>query len=223
MATKKREGKSKINIAIAEDHNVVLDGYASLLKGHPRINILFNSNNGKELIRQLKVKKPDIVLLDIEMPVMGGKAALEVLKKRFPKIKVIVISSYFHNSFVIDFINNGASGFLPKECNFKDIEQSIIKVAEKGSHYNNVVAEIMERAKAEDLLKGSGIDVNDLFTKTELRIIKLLCEEKTSIDIGSALSMTKRTVDWYRQKIMQKAKCSSFSALIIFAVTNKLN
>ena len=132
--------KKPIHIAIVDDHVIVRQGLISLLAEYEEVNILFDANNGKELMDNLKSSKPDIVLLDIAMPIMNGKEALEKMQLKYPKIKVIVMSQYFHDEYIIEFIKAGASAFLPKNCDIDKLLDAINYVFEHGYYYDNRTA-----------------------------------------------------------------------------------
>src|SRR5258708_1255967 len=111
-----KKKKKKIKIIIADDHAIVRNGYRSILEERSDYKIIGEAGNGKELLEILKKSRPDIVLLDIEMPVMDGFKAHEELRKKYPSIKVIIVSIHFEDSFVSHFFLNGASGYLSKDC-----------------------------------------------------------------------------------------------------------
>jgi DNA-binding NarL/FixJ family response regulator len=214
--------KRKINIAIAEDHDLVLDGYAALLKNHPKLKVLILALNGKELVQQMANKKPDIILLDIEMPVMDGRETLRQVKKKYPATKIIVVTSHYHQSFMIDFIKNGACAFVPKNCKFAELEKTILKVNKDGVYFNEDVTKVLAKSLAE---QNSGIEnplLKGQFTKTELKIVKLLCEQNTIKQTADAMLIEPKVVEWYLQKIFRKTNCKNLTALLIFSVENGL-
>jgi DNA-binding NarL/FixJ family response regulator len=135
--------KKRIHLGIADDHLVLRQGLISLLKEYEHLNIVLSVNNGKELMEELKKTKPDIILLDIEMPLMNGREALEKITIQYPKIKVIMISQYFTDAYIIEFIKNGACGFLPKNCDIEKIVDAIQLVHENGEYYDNKVSSAM--------------------------------------------------------------------------------
>lgn len=107
---------SEISLAIADDHHIFKQGVASLIKFTPDINLVLNSNNGKELLESIKIKQPDVVLLDLKMPVMDGLTALPILKEKYPKVKVIILSLIDDHSTIKKALKNGADAFLSKNA-----------------------------------------------------------------------------------------------------------
>ena len=110
--------KKPIRIAIAEDHDLVRQGMVALLKEEGDINLVFDVCNGFELLNQLKKQKVDIVLLDLEMPVVNGHQALKIITERHMDVQVIIISMHYSDAFISECITMGAKGFLPKNCDF---------------------------------------------------------------------------------------------------------
>lgn len=212
-----------INIGIAEDHDLVREGLVLLLKDQKGINVLFAASNGQELIEQIKITKPNIILLDLEMPIMSGKEALEKIKLRFPKIKVIIVSAFFQDSLIIEYVKRGVHGFLAKNCKIEMLVDTIRKVDEQGKYFDSRVSMIIanELAEPKSSITGSELLENDLNEK-ERTIIKLICQHKTSEEIAVILLLSKKTIDYHRGKIMRKTNSSNVAALITYALQQKI-
>jgi DNA-binding NarL/FixJ family response regulator len=211
-----------INLAIVDDHSLFRDGLIVLLKEFDNINIVFDVSNGKELLAELKLKKPDVILLDIEMPVMNGKEALYKINLKYSKIKVIMMSSHFNDDYIFEFIKNGACAFLPKNCDIEIILKAINSVFELGYYYDDKVSNAIA-----SLLKKSPSSINEVvadsdFTKREIEIIKLICDKKSNIDIAEELSLSVRTIEGHRYNISKKTKTSNTINLIEYAIQNNI-
>ncbi|MBC7861689.1 MAG: response regulator transcription factor, partial [Bacteroidia bacterium] len=128
----KKTENSRIKLILAEDQELVRKALISLLKENPNIEVIGEAENGKKLLELLKQVEPDIVLLDIEMPVMNGQEALDVISKRFPAIKVIILSMYEEMALMSDFITKGARAYLPKGCSIERLFEAIETVNAKG-------------------------------------------------------------------------------------------
>lgn len=214
--------KAPINLAIADDHVVLREGMMALLKEYDELQVVASVSNGKELLQALKNCKPDIILLDIEMPVMGGKEALEYIRVKYPKIKTIIMSMHFNDAYIIDFIKNGACGFLPKNCNIEKIIDAIHAVHDTGYYYDNKVSAVMAA-----MLKRSTVIVNPPlssanhgFTKQELKIIRMICEHKTNNQIADELKLSVRTVEGHRYNICKKTQTNNTIDLIDYVSNN---
>jgi len=116
---------NKIKIIIVDDHKVLREGYISMLKEESNFKIIGDVNNGLELIETLQFNQPDLILLDIEMPLMNGYQALEIIKETYPTIKVIIISMYSSDLLTYDFIIKGANSFINKSGSIEEIIKAI--------------------------------------------------------------------------------------------------
>lgn len=213
----------KINIAIADDHLVLRQGLVALLKEYDNLHVILDVNDGKELLDGLKNKKPDVIILDIEMPVMNGKVALEKIQLKYPHLKVIMMSMHFNDSYIVEFIKKGACAFLPKNCDIDKIVDAIYAVHENGYYYDDKVsaamaATIKKMAKVDDLILVHGTE----FTKRELEVLKLICRKYSSSEIAQELNLSQRTIEGHRHNIAKKTNINDTAELIDFAVKNKL-
>jgi DNA-binding NarL/FixJ family response regulator len=211
----------RINIGIADDHLVLRQGLVSLLKEYDNLNVILDVNNGKELMEELKTKKPDIILLDIEMPVMNGGVALEKIRVKYPTLKVIIMSMHFNDGYIIEYIKKGACAFLPKNCDIDKIVEAIHSVHKNGYYFDDKVsaamaATIKRMSFEQDLVPGTD------FTKRELEILRLVCKKKSSTDIATELNLSNRTVEGHRYNIARKIGITDPEELIRFAIETKL-
>ncbi|MCD6068655.1 MAG: two component transcriptional regulator, LuxR family [Bacteroidetes bacterium] len=213
--------KKLIHVGIAEDHVLVRQGIVNLLKEYEDINVLFDVGNGAELLDELKKSKPEIVLLDIEMPVMNGKEALLKIREKFPKVKVIIISSHFEDSYVIEFVTSGAAGFLPKNVDIDKVVDAIYTVHEQGFYFDNKVS-IMLAQNLIDRSKANPAFVEAELSAREKEIVEMLCRDKTTREIADQLCLSTRTVEGYRKSIMEKTGVKNTLGLISYAVKHKI-
>jgi DNA-binding NarL/FixJ family response regulator len=212
----------EIRIGIAEDHDVVREGLVSLLKEQAGIKVLFDVSNGQELLEKLKIHKPHIILLDIEMPIMSGKEVLEKLKQRYPKIKIIVLSAFFQDIYIIDYVKKGVHSFLPKNYKIEKVVDAIHKVHEKGMYFDDKVSMIMAKELAEPTAPLESTELESELSEKEKTIIRMICQDKTSQEIGDHLNLSKKTIDYHRGKIMTKTHCTSVAALTTYAIQHKI-
>jgi len=214
--------RTVINIAIAEDHDLVRQGLVALLKDHKNIHVLFDARDGKELLEQLKTARPDVLLLDIEMPVMGGKEVLDKIKVKYPKLKVIIISAYSEKDYVIEFFKLGICAFLPKNYKVDKIVEAIVSVYEQGGYFDNNVSMMLAREINESGSRQKAGPAQHLLSDRELEVLKLICTDKSSKEASDLLGVTKNTIDFHRKNIMRKTGSKNFPALIAYAIQHKL-
>lgn len=212
-----------INIALAIDHTILREGMVDLLKKVENINILFDVNNGQELIDTLCIsQEPDIILLDIQMPVMDGKGAIEIINVKFPNIKVIILSSYFKDIYIKEFVKLGAKAFLPKGCDIKEVINAINIVYSSGYYYDSVVSvALVKEIRNEGQIKMPTIS-KIKFTEHEQKILVLLRNNKTNQEIAQLLCISIRTVEGNRANLLQKTGTKNLAALLYFAQINGL-
>lgn len=210
-----------INLAIVDDHSVFRHGLIALLKEFDNLNIVFDVSNGKELLAELKHKKTDVILLDIEMPMMDGKEALDKIKLKYPKIKVIMMSSHFNDNYIVEFIKSGACAFLPKNCDVEIILTAVNSVYEFGYYYDDKVSNAMASmlknpSNTEDLIP----DI--IFTSREIEILKLIFNKKSNYEIADTLNVSVRTIEGHRYRISKKTKTNNPVELMDFIYQNNL-
>ncbi len=210
-----------INIAIAEDHLLVRQGMVSLLSENEGVKILFDVSNGEELLQELKSQLPDVILLDIEMPVINGKEALEKIQEKYPSIKVIIVSMYYEDAYISEFISKGARGFLPKNSDIEKIVDAIFAVYEQGYYFDNKVSKALV-LKLIKLDKIEPVNHEVVLSEREIQVLTLTCQEKTNQEISEILFLSKRTVEGYRKTILQKTKAKNVVGLVIYAIKNNI-
>ena len=128
---------SQIRIALAEDHQLVRQGMVSLLQEEDDFDVVFDVSNGSELLDALETQNVDIILLDLNMPIISGQQALKIISKRYEDILVIVVSSHYSDEFIWEAVNLGARGFLPKNSDIEEVEEAIRTVHERGYYFDD--------------------------------------------------------------------------------------
>ena len=212
-----------IKIGIIDDHFLVREGLISLLGNFKEISVVFDVDNGKELMEALKKHPVDVILLDIELPVMSGGEAFEKIKVKYPNLKVIIISSHFKDLYVIEFIRKGVSAFLSKNSRAQKIVEAIKSVFETGTYFDTAVSLIMAKAISNPTKMESGEERPDLdLSFREIQIIKYISQGRSSSEIANSLSLSIRTVEWHRRHIWKKTQCKSPTELISYAIQHNL-
>ncbi|MEM6522451.1 MAG: response regulator transcription factor [Bacteroidota bacterium] len=203
----------KINVLLADDHNIVIEGLKAVLEGHDQINVVAEAFNGQEVISKAeKEGNIQVVVLDINMPVMDGISCARKLKKDFPNIKIIILTMYAQRSFVEEILKIGIDGCLLKNNTGKELKDAIIRVMEGKSYY--------------DLIQGFSGSENEVaqykLAEREIEIIRLLAQGMTSQEIAERLFISHHTVKTHRKNILRKTELHNTGQLIQFALNNKI-
>lgn len=213
--------KNTIKIAVVDDHALFRTGIISLLEEFDDLTVTLEAENGQEFCNLIEQKKPDVVLLDIEMPVMDGIKTTEFLHKNYPDIKIVILTSYNEEALVVYLIEKGAHGFLLKNNEIETVVDSIHAVMETGYFFNDKVSKLMVKK----LLNNEKINPHfkriDLSDR-EIEIVKLICQEMTNKEIADHLCISNRTVDWHRDNILKKTKAKNAIGIVMYAVKHKL-
>ncbi len=216
--------KETIRIALIDDHLLFRKGIEAILRTIGDISIVYESGSAQEFLDWLEEKSPppEIVLLDIEMPGMNGLVLMQNLREKYPQIKVIILSMHFRHSLIAGLVENGANGYLSKNCEEAELFNSIYTVKRSGFYFNEAVLRIMHkmvtgpRKKTPDATLGFGI------TEREKEILQLICREHTASEIAEKLFLSVRTVEGYRNNLLQKSGAKNTAGLILFAVRNNI-
>lgn len=214
-----------IKIAIADDEALFRAGISFILTRVKNFEIVFEAENGVDLIEKLKTatEKPDVVLMDLKMPLLNGVESTKILQKEYPEIKVIAVTSYDGKSFITNMIDVGASSYLLKNTSPKVVVHTINEVYEKGFYYDERVLKIIH----ENLLSAkskrikSDLD-NNLLTKREKEILELICNQYTTNEIADKLFISPRTVEGHRNNLLLKTESKNVAGLVIYGIQKKL-
>jgi len=204
---------NKINVLLTDDHQLIIDGLKSLLKDQEDINVSAEANNGREALRILSFLPINIVLMDIDMPVMNGIETLKEIKKQYPHVKVIILSMHNEAGMIKSLIDLGANGYLLKSCTQDEVVSAIRKVAAGQSCFStDVTMALLKPVYPEQK--------TEILTERETEILKLIAAGFSNKEIGDKLFISHRTVDTHRTNLMKKLGVSNIAGLISFAIKN---
>ena len=208
-----------IKIALVDDQQLFRDGIKSLLKDYYNIQVILEAANGEEMFQQIRRQGiPHVILLDIEMPIMNGVEATLKLKKKYPEIKVLILTVYDDEEFIFDLMSKGAHGYLKKDLAVEEVIKAIYGVMEKGEYYSEKVATVMVKG-SQGLVKHA--ELNKL-TDKEIEVIKLICKQHTNKEIGDILGVSYRTVETHKTNIFVKTNTKNSAGIVLYALKHKL-
>jgi DNA-binding NarL/FixJ family response regulator len=213
---------SPIRVVIAEDHKVVRNGYVALFQQTTYYKVIGEAEDGVSLLKLLETCSPDIILLDVEMPRMGGYEVMGHLRILYPNTKVVVLSVHYSPVFVAHFFLLGARAYLHKGTDFDCVLAKIDAVIKDGY----AVDEYLSRKLLDELIRGERsklfereVKLNDI----EIKVLNLICMEKNNQQIADQLNINVHSVDYYRRKILTKTRQSTVVGIVKYAIENGLN
>ncbi|OUR98288.1 DNA-binding response regulator [Flavobacteriales bacterium 33_180_T64] len=216
---------TKITLAIADDELLFRQGLISILSKEKHLDILFDAQDGNDMMSQLRAAKqlPELVITDLKMPGLNGVETTKLIRKEFPDIKIIALTSYFSKPFIINMISIGAVAYLAKNSTPKLMLTTIREVAEKGFYYDEQVMKFIHEGllNSNEQNKKSNFDTT-YFTKREKEVLKLICEQFTTNEIAEKLFISPRTVDGHRNNLLLKTESKNLAGLVVYAIQNKL-
>jgi DNA-binding NarL/FixJ family response regulator len=205
----------KMRIIIADDHAMFRQGLRELLAYFPEINIIGEAANGEELLQLLNSRSADIVLMDIRMPIMNGSQAIDILKVRFPDLKIIVVSADANLFLLEEYRKKGAHGLIPKGC---DIEKLIEALKDTKKH-----GDCMGLSKS--IIQRSALVFKNPFnlTEKEMQVLSLTSKGQSNKEIARTLNITESTLESHKTKIYAKTGMKTPGELIAYGIHNSLD
>jgi DNA-binding NarL/FixJ family response regulator len=189
----------------------------NLLRSFERINVVKDAENGKELLGLIKNEVPDVVIVDLQMPVMDGSEASKQILQKYPDIKIIVLTMHDSNKFILHMMDLGVHAFLLKNTEPDELEKAIYAVADKDFYHNDLVASVL-RKNVKDRKSGQdALFKTAELTEREKEILLLICQELTMKEIGQRLFLSENTVRNHRVNIMEKVGVNNIVGLVKYA------
>lgn len=211
-----------IHLALADDHRIYRDGIRMSLKRYENIRIIWEAEEGKDMLHKLKMKLPDILIMDISMPETDGIKALQLIKKEFENLKVIILSMYNDKETITKMMEFGANAYLTKTVDAEEIFKAIISCFNHEFYFNDLVnsavlLKLQQKNSAKKVFL-TGVKFNE----KEIKILKLLSEDKTTEEISDEIFLSPRTVESIRQNMKTKVGVKTIGGLLMYGIKNKL-
>jgi two-component system, NarL family, response regulator NreC len=208
----------KLRILLADDHIVMRSGLRALLERQPNLEVVGESENGRHTIELAASLKPDVVVMDIGMPVLNGIEATRTIVTVQPTTAVIILSMHADESYVMRALKAGARGYLLKDSAPADLLSAIQAVSQNKSFFSPKVSQILAEDYVRVLKQKGGVDSYDLLTSREREILQLLAEGKANKEVAAALNISPYTVETHRKHILEKLNLHNPAELILYAV-----
>ncbi|MFZ3138767.1 MAG: response regulator transcription factor [Thermodesulfovibrionales bacterium] len=210
-----------IKILLADDHKIMREGLRALIEKHSDMSVIGEADDGRTTVRLAHELLPDIVIMDISMPDMNGIEAARQIISQDSRIKVIALSVHSNKHFVSEMLNAGASGYLLKDCAFHELVNAVRAVFSNRSYLSPEITDIMIK-DYKNMLSKETLSVFSLLTQREREVLQLIAEGKTTKEIAHLLNVSVKTVETYRQQIMNKLDTHSIAELTKYAIKEGL-
>ena len=211
---------SPVSIIIADDHEILREGICSTIQKYPDIIIVAEAANGKELVALTDKHQPDVIITDIEMPLMDGIEATAIISEKYPKIGIIALSMYDDDKLILDMLNAGARGYLLKNAPKEEIIEAIHTMEKEDAYFCRDIVNKMARLLKENRISKKQQKVT--FSDKELRVINLICRQFQTKEISAMLNLSPRTIEGYRESILQKIGAPGSIGIVIYAIANQI-
>lgn len=211
-----------IKLLIADDEELFRKGMIQLVSEHPQIEVIGEAANGQLLLNLLRAmdELPDIILLDLKMPEMDGVQVTKVIKKEFPDIRIVVLTSHYTKIFIVNMVHIGASAFQRKDTSPASIIDCIIEVHNKGYYFDHEIMKVLQKSFASgEAIRKSKFNDTPLSDR-EKEILRLICEQKKTSEIAEQLFISTRTVDGHRNNLLLKTESKNIAGLVLYAIDN---
>jgi len=209
--------EEKVNIIIADDHQMLLDGVKNMLSGIPQYNVVAEANNGQEAYERI-TELPEafnLLLTDISMPLLSGTQLCRMVKDKFPHIQVLILSMYNNAVAVKEAVLAEADGYILKNAGKDELLKAIHRITNGGTYFADDIVPLIYNQYHKEKIQQDQLSV---LTTREREILSLIVKEMTSEEIADKLFISKKTVDNHRQHLLEKTGCKSTVGLVKFAV-----
>jgi len=209
-----QEKDERIYIVVADDHTILVDGVVQILQANPKYHVVGTANNGQEAIDIVKKGRVDIIIMDINMPVMDGIDATEIISETFEKTKVLIMSMHNKAGYIQNAIKAGASGYILKNTTPDELEEAIDRVLEGGSYFSQDVSNLMALS-----MRGLADKKTEIkLSRQEKLLLRLLSEGSTSEEISDSMETSVHTISSYRRNLLIKFDAKNVTQLIAMAI-----
>jgi DNA-binding NarL/FixJ family response regulator len=204
----------KYRVILADDHTLFRQGLKLILEDLKDIEVIADVSNGKELIEATRPLQPDLIIMDINMPVVNGIEASRILLQEDPGLKILVISMYSDEQYYNSVIENGVSGFILKDAENEELKAAIRMILSGRTYFSQSLLLTLIRNRQ------SSVEIS--ISHREHEILNLICEGFSSAEIASKLFLSERTVENHRANLLAKTGCRNSLSLVLYAFKNNL-
>lgn len=212
----------KITLMLADDHNIGRQVFSSYIKEtQENMRVIGEAANGQELLDLMQSEQPDIVILDLEMPVLDGFKTLKIINEKYPDVKPVILSTHYNEFYISELMFHGARGYLSKTAFATEVFRTINEVYTDGYSFKKGVSSHIVQTLIEDKKLEHIIGSKEL-TEREIEILNQICNEKQSKEIAASLNISTNTVEYHKKQLFLKTNTVSIVGLVKYAIKSGL-
>lgn len=214
--------EKKIRVILAEDHTLVRQGFRRILEDDPRVTVVGEARTGLEAIEQCKELRPDVVVMDLSMPELGGLEATAEILKANPQIKILILSMYSNEAYVRKAFELGAKGYVLKNAIEVDLTRAVMALAEGEAYFSPGISQIVLDSLKTGSFKDTSQDSYERLTLREKEVLQLIAQGKSNKEIATLLNISVNTVAVHRARVMETLGLHRTAELVLYAVKKGL-
>lgn len=209
-----------IRYVIADDHKIFRQGLRLALADDHRLKLTGEAGDGRQLMQLLEKQPADVVLLDLKMPEMDGMEATKEIRAKYPDVKILILTMYDDEQFIIHLMEAGANGFLIKNSEPEEIKKAIHSAHENGYYFSDLVSNVMLKTLVRKNTAKPTFREPVVLTDKETEVLRHICDGLTAAEIGSKIFLSPRTVEGIKSNLLEKIGVRNAAGLIMYAVKN---
>lgn len=207
-----------LTYVVTDDHSIFRQGLKMALSDDMELSCIGEASNGRELLQLLQVRQPDVILLDLKMPVMDGMEATKEIRRNYPDIKILILTMHDDEQLVLHLLETGANGYLIKNADAEEIKLALYACKENGFYFSDYVSSLMLRSIVEKKKPAAQFREQVVLNDRERDVLLLICEGQTAAEIGNRIFISPRTVEKIKTSLYEKIGARNNAGLIMYAV-----
>ncbi|MEL6538243.1 MAG: response regulator transcription factor [Bacteroidota bacterium] len=212
----------QIRIAIVDDHTLVRSGVGAILESESRMQVELSLPHGQALLDAWQEHSLDVILLDLEMPVLGGRETLERIREMAEDVRVIILTMHDHEGSILQMMELGANGYLVKDAEPEEVIEAVVQVYTSGYYFSDRVARAMLGSLKTPDRPSPAHDSIEGLSPREVDVLRLICQEHTTAEIAESLFLSPKTIEGYRKTLMEKTQARNMAGMVLFAIRHGL-
>lgn len=216
------ELQRQVRIVLADDHTVIRAGLRRILEANPEFSVVGEASNGREAVALVEALTPDVIVMDVGMPILSGNEAAAQIHDRLPSTAIVMLSMHSDETYVLRALRSGARAYLLKDAAESDLLQAIQAVMDGKSYFSPAVSKVLLQDYMRKLQRTGAEDSYDLLSLREREVLQLVAEGKSTKEVAGLLNLSEYTVETHRANVMKKLGLHGLAEMILYAVRKGL-